>query len=69
MKKVVYKKTDRILEARSKKSRIISFLVGIVTVLVLAVVVFQFVKTTNYKKVLGAHTQFVELKQVPQKIK
>ena len=53
-KKKVYKKSTS--KKRSIESRTISFLVGIVTVLILAVMVFIFAQGNNYKTVLGTQT-------------
>lgn len=45
--------TKRIVPLRTTKSRYVSFFVGIVTVVVIALVIFQYAQSNNYKTVLG----------------
>ena len=52
-KKKVYKRSS---SNRTVESRTVSFLVGIVTVLILAFMVFIFAQGNNYKTVLGSQT-------------
>ncbi len=42
--------------ARTIKSRYISFFVGVVTVVAIAFVIFQYAQNNNYKTVLGEKT-------------
>lgn len=49
--------------ARLAQSRTVSFFIGIITVIVLAFLIFQYAQNNNYKQVLGDKTQI--LKQTP----
>ena len=57
-KKVVYKKgPSKGQIKKTKRSKVVSFLVGVVTVGAIAYTIFQYSQTNNYKQVLGNHTQ------------
>ena len=48
--------TKKTLRTRSIKGRVLSFLIGVVTVLAIAFLIFQYAKDNNYKEVLGKKT-------------
>ena len=55
-KRVYTKGATKSQIARTKQSRFISFFVGVVTVVIIAFLAFQFIQTNNYTQVLGEKT-------------
>lgn len=45
------------MQARIPEGKTVSFFIGVITVIVVAVLVFKFVQSNNFRTVLGAHTQ------------
>lgn len=55
-KTIVYKKENKAQTRKDKKSRAISFFIGVITVIVLGFLFFQYAQSNNYKQVLGEKT-------------
>lgn len=55
-KKVYQKGPSRAEITRSHKSRMISFIVGVVTVVIVGFLIFVYSRTNNYTQVLGSQT-------------
>ena len=51
------KKTSKKINNSASKHRTISFLVGIITVALIALAIFGIAQGKNYKTVLGTHTE------------
>ncbi|HVT00935.1 MAG TPA: hypothetical protein VHE53_01710 [Patescibacteria group bacterium] len=55
-KKVYKKGPSQGQITRGKRSKTVSFVVGVITVVVIAFIIFQYTQVNNYKTVLGAQT-------------
>ncbi len=55
-KKVYKKGPTKAQNARSSKSRFVSFLVGAITVLLIGLIIFVYSQANNYTSVLGTQT-------------
>ncbi|HVZ66989.1 MAG TPA: hypothetical protein VG917_01890 [Patescibacteria group bacterium] len=56
-KKVYKKGPTKSQVVNAKRSKTLSFVVGVITVAIIAFVIFQYSQSNNYKTVLGAHTE------------
>ena len=68
-KKIVKSAKKRLIRVRGKKqNKLLSFLIGIFTVLFIAFLIFQYARQNNYKEVLGkqTHSPAGELKQTTE---
>lgn len=68
-KKIVKSAKKRSIRTRGQKqNKLLSFLIGIFTVLFIAFLIFQYAQQNNYRQVLGKQTNSPagELKQTPR---
>jgi len=56
-KKVYKKAPTRAQNASAQKSRTLSFVIGVVTVLILGFLIFIYSRMNNYTQVMGAQSQ------------
>ncbi len=67
-KKVTYKRGPTKVEIkRSYRSRVISFFIGVATVVAIGFIIFSYAQSNNYKQVLGASTN--NLRVTPIRLK
>lgn len=69
VKTTVYKKANRLVIKRTRGSRIVSFFVGVATVVLIGAGAYLFIRSNNYKQVLGTQTQEQMIKITPIDLK